>query len=308
MLIECEEYTLELYIDVFFLENIVMNYLILLLTSKISKSKVSSLRLFIGSIIGAVYAVLLVTFPDFKIYYTVFAKVLLSFLIIAITFSPKRIKNFIKCLAMFYVATFIFAGGAFAFLYFNQSGGFVKNGIVYMFWQSKLTMILFSIFTVGIIMKIFWEVIQSRVLKDKLLIPLRIFFENNTIYMAALIDTGNSLHDPLTNLPVVVVEFMAIKDILPIEIKKIFEESKEEDLNWITKTLYDSRWLSRFRLIPFTSLGKENGMLIGFKPDYIEIGENQNKKGVTSVVIGIYNKALSKNEKYRALLGPELVT
>lgn len=299
---------LEVYADIIFLLNLVMNFLILLLTSKLSKSKTSSLRMFLGSIIGASYAIFLIFCPDLKFYYTVLAKVLLSLLIIAIAFSPKKLTVLIKDLAMFYISTFIFAGAAFAFLYFNQTGGVVKNGIVYVFWQSNMMSIILSIFTVGIIIKIIWELIQNRIVKEKLLIPLMISFEKKTIYMAALVDTGNSLHDPLTNMPVVVVEFMAIKEILPVEIKKIFEDSKEEDLNWITKILYDSTWVSRFRLIPFTSLGKENGMLIGFKPDFIEVGENEEKRGVTSVIIGIYNNSLSKNEKYKALLGPELVT
>lgn len=298
---------MEIFIDVFFLENIIMNYLILLVTEKIAKSKVSSLRKFLGAIIGAMYAVILIAFPGIQFYYTVLAKILLSLLIVAVTFYPKKVLTFIKTLAMFYISTFIFAGAAFAFLYFNQTGGFVKNGIVYVFWRSKLTLILLSIITVGIVFKIFWEVIQSRMLHEKLLVPLLISFENKKIQVEALVDTGNSLKDPLSNMPVVVVEFRAIKEVLPHEIKKIFEESKDEDLNCITRILYNSTWASRFRLIPFTSLGKENGLLIGFKPDYIEVGENEDKKGVSSVVIGIYNKILSKNDKYRALLGPELV-
>jgi stage II sporulation protein GA (sporulation sigma-E factor processing peptidase) len=48
-------------------------------------------------------------------------------------------------------------------------------------------------------------------------------------------------------------------------------------------------------------------MLIGFKPDYIEVGENTEKKGVTDVIVGIYNRALSKNNNYNALLSLELV-
>ena len=42
--------------------------------------------------------------------------------------------------------------------------------------------------------------------------------------------------------------------------------------------------------------------LIGFKPDFIEIDNDNEKKDISDVIIGIYNKALSKNEKYRALL------
>ncbi|MCX7922357.1 MAG: sigma-E processing peptidase SpoIIGA [Clostridia bacterium] len=298
---------MEIYLDVLFLENVVMNYLILLVTSKFAKMRISSLRLFIGALIGALYVVFLIFNPGIKVYYTTFAKIVLSFAIIAVTFAPEKVSAFFKTLAIFYVSTFIFAGAALAFLYFNNSGGFVENGIVYVFGQSKWTLLVFSIVTVGIIIRIFWEILQYRVIRERLMIPLKISFESRIISLAALIDTGNSLHDPLTNTPVIVVEFKAVRDILPQEIQGIFENSKENDLFSVTDIIAKSTWFSRFRVIPFTSLGKENGMLIGFKPDYIEIGESEEKKGVNDVIVGIYNRALSKNERYKALLGPELV-
>ena len=298
---------MEIYIDVLFLENVVMNYLILLVTAKFSKSKTSSLRLFLGALIGALYVVALIIMPNVKVYYTTFAKVALSFTMIAVSFWPEKLKVFLKTLAIFYISTFIFAGAAFAFLYFNQTGGFIRNGIVYVFWQSKWTVLFLSIIMVWIIIGIFWEIIQYKFVKETLLVPLKIAFESKIIDLAALVDTGNSLYDPLTNTPVIVVEFKAIREALPTEIQDIFEKSKENDLGCVTNIVSRSAWFSRFRLIPFTSLGKENGMLIGFKPDYIEIGENEEKRGVNNVIVGIYNRALSKNEKYKALLNPELM-
>ena len=299
---------MEVFLDVIILENIVMNYLILLTTSKFIRSKTSNFRLLVGAIIGAAYVVLMVVLPGIKVFYTVFARILLSFVIVAVAFTPKKFMAFFKTLAIFYVCTFIFAGAAFAFLYFNQNGGFVRNGIIYVFWQSKWTVLFLSIVMVIIIVRIFWDILQYRVVKEKLLKQLKIAFENKAIELSALVDTGNSLHDPLTNMPVVVVEFDAIKEILPSDIRSIFHESRENDLTTITGIISNSQWFSRFRLIPYTSLGKENGMLIGFKPDYIEIRDNNEERiGISDVIIGIYNKALSKNEKYKALLNPELI-
>ena len=299
---------MEVFLDVIILENIVMNYLILLTTSKFIRSKTSNFRLLVGAIIGAAYVVLMVVLPGIKVFYTVFARILLSFVIVAVASTPKKFMAFFKTLAIFYVCTFIFAGAAFAFLYFNQNGGFVRNGIIYVFWQSKWTVLFLSIVMVIIIVRIFWDILQYRVVKEKLLKQLKIAFENKAIELSALVDTGNSLHDPLTNMPVVVVEFDAIKEILPSDIRSIFHESRENDLTTITGIISNSQWFSRFRLIPYTSLGKENGMLIGFKPDYIEIRDNNEERiGISDVIIGIYNKALSKNEKYKALLNPELI-
>lgn len=298
---------MEIYLDVLLLENIVINFVILFVTAKLAKLKTSTLRLFIGSLVGALYVVFIILQPGMTIYYTTFAKVLLSFFIIAVTFSPRKVLAFFKILVIFYLSTFIFAGAALAFLFFNQQGGFVRNGIVYVSSQSKWTLIFFAFVTVGIIIKIFMEVIQSKISKEQLLVPVKIAFDNRKVDLPALVDTGNSLKDPLTNVPVMVVEFKAMSELLPLEIKTIFESSGEDDLNKITSAISKSKWFSRFRLIPFSSLGKENGMLIGFRPDYIEIGEDEEKRDVKNVIVGIYNRSLSNSNKYKALLGPELV-
>ena len=298
---------MEIYLDVLILENIVMNYLILWTTGKIIKNRTSNLRLFIGALIGACYAAFLVVKPEFKYYFTTPATVILSLVMVAVTFSPEKLRNFVKTLAVFYFSTFVFAGATFAFFYMKNEGTLVQNGLIYVFWESKWTTVLLSILTSIIILRVFLEVIQHKFLKEKLITHLKVIFDNKEIIMSALIDTGNSLQDPITNMPVIIVEFSAIKEILPIEICNIFEEVKEQDLDGLTNKLYNSSWFNRFRLIPFNSLGKENGMLIGFKPDYVVIGEENKEKGISDVVIAIYNKVLSKGKNYKALLGPDLL-
>jgi stage II sporulation protein GA (sporulation sigma-E factor processing peptidase) len=291
------------------LENIVINYLILLVTARFTKSRTTSLRLLAGAAIGASFVVIMMLMPDIKAYGSIIAKLFLSAVIVAVSFNVRKISSFFKILIVFYISTFVFAGAALAFTYFVQGGGFIKNGILWPI-KAKLNVVLFAAALAVILARVFWEVIQQRLVRAKMLVRLVIAFEKRTIGLHALVDTGNSLHDPLTNMPVVVVEFSAIKGILPEEIRKIFEEFQESDLERITSAITASTWFSRFRLIPFTSLGKENGMLIGFKPDYIEISkdsDNNENKDVSDVIVGIYGRSLSKNEKYKALLGPELI-
>jgi stage II sporulation protein GA (sporulation sigma-E factor processing peptidase) len=60
-------------------------------------------------------------------------------------------------------------------------------------------------------------------------------------------------------------------------------------------------------VIPFSSLGTPNGMLLGFKPDQVEILEKDDTiKVLQDVVIGIYNQRLSRDNKYQALLHPDI--
>lgn len=301
---------MEIYLDIVALENIVINYLILLVTSKFSKNKAASLRLFLGSLLGTVYLVLMLLLPDIKVYATVFSKFLLSIAMVAVAFNFRKISVFLKTLAIFYATTFLFAGAGFALMFFNRDWGIIKNGVLISplsFLNTTWTELLLAVALALIILRVVWDAVHSRFLKEKLLVKISIAFDNKATELPALVDTGNSLHDPLTNMPVVVVEFSAIKDLLPEDIRKIFENDSENDLNSVTATISGSNWFSRFRLIPFTSLGRENGMLIGFKPDYIEIGADEGKKGVRDVIVGIYNKALSRNEQYKALMNPELI-
>lgn len=299
---------MEIYLDVLILENIVMNYLILWTSGKLSKMRTTNLRLFMGALLGALYAAFLIIRPDIRAYYTVAAKMLLSIAMVAVTFSPGKFISFVKILVIFYISTFIFAGASFALIYLNNQGALIKSGMIYVYWQSKWTTIFLSIITALIIIRIFQELIQYRLIRENLLIKIRIKFDSKEADIAALIDTGNSLYDPLSNMPVIVVEFNALKDILPPEIRSIFDDSMEADFTLITDQLYNSKWFNRFRLIPFSSLGKENGMLIGFRPDFVEIGDDDTeKKGISDVIIGIYNHTLSKGEHYKALLSPDLV-
>ncbi len=68
-----------------------------------------------------------------------------------------------------------------------------------------------------------------------------------------------------------------------------------------------AKYMTKLKFIPFSSLGKQNGMLLGIKADYVIIkNENDEEKKVNEIIIGIYNKSLTKRGEYRALMGLEL--
>ncbi len=59
----------------------------------------------------------------------------------------------------------------------------------------------------------------------------------------------------------------------------------------------------KIRLIPFSSIGKQNGILIGVKVDKMIIDYKEQERLIEDVIIGIYNKKLTKDGKYSALMG-----
>lgn len=106
-----------IYIDIIFLENLFMNYIIIYATGIIVKAPIKIIRTFLASGIGGVYAILSYM-SMLEIYSNLFLKIALSVVMVYIAFNPKNKKIFFKQLMIFYLTSFTFGGVAFALLYF----------------------------------------------------------------------------------------------------------------------------------------------------------------------------------------------
>lgn len=130
---------------------------------------------------------------------------------------------------------------------------------------------------------------------------VKVSINSKFTYINAIIDTGNFLREPITKMPVIVVEKESLRDIIPDYILNNLDKIiNGEDINL---DIYSSK----VRIIPFTSLGKENGILLGIKADNIVIELEEQDIIITDVIVGIYNGKLSKNGKYSALIGLDLL-
>ena len=70
---------------------------------------------------------------------------------------------------------------------------------------------------------------------------------------------------------------------------------------------YIYNYESRIRLIPFSSLGRKNGLLLGISVDEIEVEFEDITRKIENAIIGIYNDTLSSTKKYNALVGLDLI-
>ena len=111
---------------------------------------------------------------------------------------------------------------------------------------------------------------------------------------------GNLLKESISNLPVIIVE----KNALTSLIDSFILDNIDNILGgkWLEETnskIYEYQ----FRIIPFSSLGNKNGLLLGFKPDYIKLYTEEEciKK---EVIVGIYTESLCGNlNEYSAIVG-----
>ena len=54
-------------------------------------------------------------------------------------------------------------------------------------------------------------------------------------------------------------------------------------------------------------MGKQNGLLLGIKASKVKIELDSNEEELENVIIGIYDKKLSKKNNYNALLGLDIL-
>lgn len=293
-----------IYIDVVFIENLIMNYIILFATSIIIKIKVKHIRLILASILGAIYSII-AYMSILEMYSSVILKIILSVIIVYIAYNPQNVKNMWKYLVIFYMTSFVFGGAAFALIYIVKPQDILmKNGLFLGTYPLK-TIILGTIVAFVVIVTSF-KLVKSKISKKDMFCTIKININKVEIETKAMIDTGNLLKEPISNTPVIVVEHTLLYDCMPKEILNNLENILGGDFENISEEV-KNKYISKLKVIPFSSLGKQNGMLIGIKPEEVTVINDENKNKINNVIIGIYNKSLTKRGEYRALIGIELL-
>ena len=293
-----------IYIDVVFLENLVMNSIILVASGIILKKKMKWIRIILASSLGAIYTII-GYISVLEIYSNLILKVILSILIIYIAFNPQTVKQLWKDILIFYLTSFVFGGVAFALIYVVKPQDILmKNGLFLGTYPLK-TVLLAAIVAFIIIIAAF-AIVKTKFSKKDMFCDVKIELNNKKIETKAMIDTGNLLKEPITNTPVIVLEHTLLYECIPREILDNLEKILGGDLTKIPDDIRNE-YIPRLKLIPFASLGKQNGMLVGIKADSLKIIHDDQEKENKYVIIGIYNKSLTKRGEYRALIGIDLV-
>ncbi len=279
-----------------------MNYIILFATAVINKVEIKLIRILLSSILGSIYAV--VSYTNILSNFTgVIIKILLSIAMIYIAFKPEGVKRFIKQLLIFYLATFTFGGVAFALLYFVKPGEIlIENGIYIGTYPIKIA--LLGGIVGFVIITIAFNLIKGKLSKNDMFCNIHVYINSKRKDMISMIDTGNLLKEPITGMPVVIVEKEELIDIIPMEILNNIDKIINGDIDDIKNI---EQYISKFRVIPFNSLGKQNGLLLGIKADKIIVDYDENKIEHNNIIIGVYEKKLCKNDSYKALIGLDLL-
>lgn len=293
-----------IYVDIIFLENLIMNSIILYATSIILKIKPKIVRIIISSTIGSIYAIILYA-TNMKMYTSIISKIILSIIMVYVAFNPQNIKKMWKQLLIFYLTSFVFGGVSLYLIYvIKPQDILVKNGMFA--GQYVLKVIMLAAIVAFVVINISLKIIKTKFNQKDIYCKIKFKLNGKQIETKAMIDTGNLVKEPITNTPVIIVESTLLENILPKEILNNLENILGGDFSEIPEKIQND-YISKLRCIPFTSLGKQNGMLVGIKAEEMEIESEDEKKKTDNVIIGIYDKSLTKRGEYRALVGMEII-
>lgn len=293
------------YLDIVFIENILMNYIIIYASGIVMKHKMKKIRILLASTIGAIYTVLMYI-NILPIYSNIIMKFLLSIVITYVSFKPNTFKRLYKDLVIFYLVSFVFGGCVFALMYFlKPQMAQIRNGVFVGAYPIKIALI--GGINAFIIIQISFKIVKNKISKKDMIIDIEIIIDKKAAKIKGLLDTGNFLKDPITGLPVIVVEKESLKQIISDKILNNLEKILGGDIDELTKDDEFNQNISRFRMIPFSSLGKQNGLLLGIKSDGVNIIIDGKIEKNNNVIIGIYDKSFTKNNMYSAILGLDIL-
>lgn len=286
----------KVYADLTFLVNFIMDFMILWATAKLSRKPLKYWRFAAVAALGGIYGIIYLV-PEMSFCYSLPGKIAFSFLMVITAFSPHGGHELKKILVNFYAVSFCMAGATIAL---SCLQGERTQRLSFYYWC----------LLGGIVCALFLGNYAGRYLSQKIIPALlkyrvEIHFGEKKCSGEGFLDTGNKLRDPMTQKPVVVAEYDLLRGCFPDDCKTVLDACDNE--NDLLQALSRSSWASRLRLIPYTSVGRKNGLMVGFRCDQMVVDPDRTNLLYKNLVIGVYRDRLGPLDNYQLLIPAEIL-
>lgn len=287
------------YVDVLFAINLLMDLTIIWAAGVLLKKRIRPLRLTLGAAAGAAAYIAVLYLPYINGAVQLIVIILSILLSLILAYGPCGIYEIIRLLLMSLVLSFVIAGIMLGILCLKSFG--IGCSTVEIMENFSYSILIFSSAAVYAAIKLCGKAIRKTACDKREYFDIVLRLGENSVEVRALADTGNSLKDSLGGNDIVIAEYSAVKGLLP-------NTEFNSDGVLMFKALAETPLKNRIRLIPFSSLGNPNGMLLGIKADYAEIkfreGRTVKKE---NAVIGIYGERLDKTGNFNAIANYEII-
>ena len=196
----------EVYVDVLFVENLWVNVCLLLLTSRLMGYQTDRKRIAAGAALGSMGACLLETGSAYLTTAGWFLGTILTAAVMVRTAYGKR-NTYIKCLVVLYLEGWLLGGTVRYLEQFYVLAGLMMAGG--------------SMVLAGILLAVEWVLVKLRERED-IICPVALYLGEASISTEGLVDTGNSLRDPVSGRPVSVCTEPVLQALVEKSGKELF--------------------------------------------------------------------------------------
>lgn len=246
----------------------------------------------LGSVVGALSS-FVILLPPINEFLSLIIRFVTALAVVFATFFPTSKKTFFKAVAAYFLITFCFCGTCIAFFMLFSPPVAIRNGAVYI--DISPIMLVGIISVCYIIIRIICRV-TGRSIPSREICRLTVKHNDVFVELIAKTDTGNTLKEPFSNLPVIVVDKSKIEMLLPNEISDYLAQTVTVNENYCN-------YISGIRLVPYNSVGGE-GLIPAFKPDLIKVSLNGNSIEIEAY-IAVTSRKLS--ETFSAIVPSEII-
>lgn len=281
------------------------------MTAFFRRRQVKWWRLLIGSLVGTTYVFIL--FVDaLSPLYSWYGKLGLSILMMITTFGLRRMDLLFKDTLIFYVVSFLFGGGIFAFSFLLQGQESTLNGLLvfedsYVFPKASLFTLAIGYVLMFIVSKLYFQAIEVGKRKENYVLSYRLSILGECVEGKGLLDTGNGLHEPITRIPVIILHIDVLASLIPSSLIDLIKRGDDAFLYTNRFVELPIEWQSRLRVIPYRGVGNGTQMLIAIVPDWIEIVDDSKVYRTKRIRVGLKVDRLTSDDTYNAILHPAIL-
>ena len=268
------------YVDLVFLLNFAVNYLLLRGTARLGAAAVRRGRLCWSAVFGAVYAVV-IYLPGLGWLSHWLCKLLTAVGMLLLSYGLRPSTG--RLAAIFATLSLVLCGA----VYGTQA--LQGRPIVWgesLFYPVRFSTLLLTALAVNLACRLLLPRLNHG--NDSIL-PVTLEREGHRIQLSALRDSGNTLTDPLSGAPVLTVYWKAARSLLPLSVGQT-DFDKPTTLALRLRNCHP-------RLIPYRAVGVESGLLLAL-PCRITLGNEQ-----TLGLVAFSPTPLSDGGAYDALTG-----
>lgn len=275
------------YADAAFFLNAIINYVLLLASARLSGARIRRGRMALAAGGGGLYAAAAL-WPELGFLGLWPVKGAAGLAMLLTAFGRER--GLFRLTLLFFGVSAAFGGLMLALCQFAGTGLLLLGGGAY-YPVSFGALLLAAAAVYGLCHGLFSGLSQHRSGEFR---SFRLTLNGRSVPIRALVDTGNTLKDPITNEPVLVANCAVLQALLP-------EETLSETDFSAPATLVSRLAALRPRLIPYRAVGVESGMLLALRCEMQ--GENETPR---PVLTAFSPTPVSDQSNFNALTGGNL--